>query len=290
MHDPVLHLAQAPALVVTGCDRAPTASDLQVGGRPAPWVLGLHGRQDAGQKNDGQKNHRPVTVIAEPWSQLQALHRRKRGFSALCGRLQALLEVLGGEPTLSEVTGTGQASARRVRIEIWADGDEDPDRVLLDKVARQLAQRTDAELELEEAVRFTGVVTGEPKATLFDEADVFCLPTFYPLEGLPVVILEAMAAGLPVVSTERGAIPDVVRDGESGFLIPERNPRALAEALATLAHDPALRTAMGERGRALQREHYTAARFAGRIAEVLLEPGSESASRQRFGSAEVPAR
>ncbi len=188
-----------------------------------------------------------------------------KGFRELIRALPALRRASPG----AELIIAGRWESELLRREVWREIDE---------------------LELEEAVRFTGVVTGEPKATLFDEADVFCLPTFYPLEGLPVVILEAMAAGLPVVSTERGAIPDVVRDGESGFLIPERNPRALAEALATLAHDPALRTAMGERGRALQREHYTAARFAGRIAEVLLEPGSESASRQRFGSAEVPAR
>ncbi|MAE71070.1 MAG: hypothetical protein CME06_11460 [Gemmatimonadetes bacterium] len=140
------------------------------------------------------------------------------------------------------------------------------------EILRLDVEREIRALDLEEAVRFAGVVIGPAKAALFEEADLLCLPTYYPLEGLPVVVLEAMAAGRPVVATPRGAIAEVVRDGESGFLVPERNGPALVTALATLARDPGLRRAMGERARELHRRHYTAARFAELLAEVLLEP------------------
>lgn len=108
MADPVLHLAQAHTRFVLGCDRAPTCPKLEIGGRPAPWVLGL-----------GE-----VTVICEPWSAVRRLHRRKRGFSAAVSRFRDLLAL----PTNTE----------RVRVEVWADGEEDLDPVLLEKMGRQL--------------------------------------------------------------------------------------------------------------------------------------------------------
>jgi glycosyltransferase involved in cell wall biosynthesis len=82
---------------------------------------------------------------------------------------------------------------------------------------------------------------------LYAEADVFVLPTLR--EGFPMVVLEAMAARLPVVATPIGAIPDVVRDGQEGIIVPPANAEALAAALGRLLDDPALRRRMGERGR-----------------------------------------
>lgn len=90
---------------------------------------------------------------------------------------------------------------------------------------------------------------------LYREADVFVLPTRR--EGFPMVILEAMAAGLPVISTPIGAIPDMVRDGEEGLIVPERDSAALTAALTQLLGDPALRTRMGERGRQRVSEVYS---------------------------------
>jgi glycosyltransferase involved in cell wall biosynthesis len=88
----------------------------------------------------------------------------------------------------------------------------------------------------------------EEVIALYREADVFVLPTWR--EGFPNVVLEAMAAGLPVVATPVGAIPDAVRDGREGLLVPVRDAKALARALATLVGDPELRLAMGARARA----------------------------------------
>jgi glycosyltransferase involved in cell wall biosynthesis len=88
----------------------------------------------------------------------------------------------------------------------------------------------------------------EEVLALYREADVFVLPTWS--EGFPNVVIEAMAAGLPVVATPVGAIPDVVRDGEEGLLVPPRDAAALVRALARLADDPSLRARLGAQARA----------------------------------------
>jgi len=82
---------------------------------------------------------------------------------------------------------------------------------------------------------------------LYRRADVFVLPTWR--EGFPNVVLEAMAAGLPVVATPVGAIPDAVREGEEGLLIPPRDVQALEAALRQLVESATLRLAMGKRAR-----------------------------------------
>ena len=62
-------------------------------------------------------------------------------------------------------------------------------------------------------------------------ADVFVLPTFYPFEGQPLVLLEALAAGVPVVSTFHAGIPETVRNEKEGLLVPANDPPALAGAI-----------------------------------------------------------
>jgi len=78
---------------------------------------------------------------------------------------------------------------------------------------------------------FLGSVTGESKAAFFSSVDLFCLPTRYRYEGQPLVILEALAAGVPVVSTEHAAIPNTIESGQTGLLVPA-NPSAEQVALA----------------------------------------------------------
>ena len=86
-------------------------------------------------------------------------------------------------------------------------------------------------------------------APLLAAAHIACLPTFY-REGLPKFLLEAMAAGLPCVTTSVVGCREAVADGESGLLVPPRDPVALADALERLVADPALRARMGAAGRA----------------------------------------
>jgi L-malate glycosyltransferase len=85
--------------------------------------------------------------------------------------------------------------------------------------------------------------------------DVFVLPSH--AEGLPMALLEAMAAGLPVVASAVGGVPEVVREGVEGLLVPPGAPAPLAAALSRLAADGPLRAAMGTRGRARVAEAFS---------------------------------
>ncbi len=79
-------------------------------------------------------------------------------------------------------------------------------------------------------------------------------------EGLPYTIIEAMMAGLPVVATKVGGVPELVEDGVTGFLVPPKDPEALAQALQKLIDGPELRKKMGRAGRekALKNSPWTA--------------------------------
>jgi glycosyltransferase involved in cell wall biosynthesis len=122
-------------------------------------------------------------------------------------------------------------------------------------------------LGLADRVRYVGAVYGAAKHALFRTHDVFVFPTL--ADAFPLVVLEAMQAGLPVVSSDEGAIPDMVLDGETGFVVPPGDVTAVADRLARLLRDGALRRRLGERGRARYREHFTEARFEQALADVL---------------------
>jgi glycosyltransferase involved in cell wall biosynthesis len=82
-------------------------------------------------------------------------------------------------------------------------------------------------------------------ARLMHALDLFVLPSW--IEGLPITILEAMAAAKPVIATPVGGVPELVVDGETGILIPPQDVRALADAIIQLLENPELRTEMGQR-------------------------------------------
>jgi glycosyltransferase involved in cell wall biosynthesis len=94
-------------------------------------------------------------------------------------------------------------------------------------------------------VRFLGVRQDVPN--LLAISDLFVLPSLW--EGLPNSVLEAMAAGLPVVATNVDGSPEVVVDGETGVLVPPADPVALADAICSLLQDEALRVSMAEAAR-----------------------------------------
>ena len=102
---------------------------------------------------------------------------------------------------------------------------------------------------------------------LYHECDIFCLPTKG--DCLPMVLSEAGAAGLPVVSTRLAAIPEIVKQGETGFLVPPGNVGELTAVLKLLVEDPALRLRQGQRAVQVVAEGYDAQRNARRLLSLL---------------------
>jgi glycosyltransferase involved in cell wall biosynthesis len=124
--------------------------------------------------------------------------------------------------------------------------------------------RTAERLGVRDRVVFAG--RRENAASLLAEFDVFALPSW--TEGLPLVVLEAMAQRRAVVATPVGGTPEVVVDGETGLLVPPRNPAALAEALRTLLADAELRRRMGDAGYERVRARFSAQAMTGRMLEI----------------------
>jgi len=110
--------------------------------------------------------------------------------------------------------------------------------------------------------------TLEELREIYRDADVFCLPTR--LEPFGVVILEAMHAGLRVIATRIGAMPDLVEEGRSVHLVPPGDPDALEQALLRLVEDAELRRRMGERGRERALTDFSWDGVADRVARLIL--------------------
>jgi glycosyltransferase involved in cell wall biosynthesis len=121
---------------------------------------------------------------------------------------------------------------------------EGPDRRRLEEEIRRLG--------LAERVRLVGERADVPE--LLAGADIFVLPSAS--EGMPVSVLEGMAAGLPVVASRVGGVPELVVDGQTGVLVGPREPDELAAALERLVGEPALRRRLGDAGRTRAREHF----------------------------------
>jgi len=125
------------------------------------------------------------------------------------------------------------------------------------------------EKQLQDFVVWKGPVVGEAKEQLFYESDIFVFPTFYPIETFGIVNLEAMQAGLPIITTGRAAIPEVVEDGVNGFLVPEQDPLAVAEKILLLAQDEHLRQRMRENNLKKFHQFYTKEKYAERLIRTI---------------------
>ncbi|MGC4034407.1 MAG: glycosyltransferase family 4 protein [Chitinophagaceae bacterium] len=98
---------------------------------------------------------------------------------------------------------------------------------------------------LEKNVEYLGKKYGAEKYSYFEKADMFIFPTFYHNEAFPLVLLEAMQFGLPVISTNEGGIPDIVTENETGYIIERENPQALAMKIQYLIENGEKRINMG---------------------------------------------
>lgn len=129
----------------------------------------------------------------------------------------------------------------------------------------QTIRRLIEERQLTSRIRMLGF--RDDLLNVFRSLDVFAIPS---VEGdtIPQVLMQALAMGIPVVSTTVGSIPDVVIDGETGFVVPPRDSSALAEKILALLDNPELRHRMGAKGRALVEASYSIEKMLDRMEGV----------------------
>jgi glycosyltransferase involved in cell wall biosynthesis len=130
-------------------------------------------------------------------------------------------------------------------------------------------RRRAAELGIAERIDVLGWVGPEARDAQLAQASVFCLPSH--AEGLPMSMLEAMAARKAVVATRVGGIPETLRDGDNGLLVPPCDEQALARALARLLGDDALRDRLAGRARATIEQHYSTEVVCGQLSAIYRE-------------------
>jgi glycosyltransferase involved in cell wall biosynthesis len=107
------------------------------------------------------------------------------------------------------------------------------------------------DLGIETKVKFLGIINPDDLPPYYHSADVFVLPSINKAgstEALGVVLLEAMASGCPVIGSNVGGIPDIITDGENGFLVPEKNPELIADRIIQILSDPELQEKFRKNG------------------------------------------
>jgi glycosyltransferase involved in cell wall biosynthesis len=143
------------------------------------------------------------------------------------------------------------------RVKFLLVGPEDP---------RSLERLSSSELqEVRMAVRWIGPRTDIP--AILAASDIFALPSFY-REGVPRVLLEAAAIGVPLISSLNPGSEEVVSDGVNGILVPPQDAEALSMAILRLASDPGLRAMMGENARRLAVEEFDVERVARKTGDL----------------------
>lgn len=141
-----------------------------------------------------------------------------------------------------------------------------------DEARAEVERWVGARIDPRVRVDLVGPVVEAAKSRELAWADVFTLPSRYRNEGQPLVVLEALAAGLAIVSTRHRGIPDTVREGREALLIEPGDVEALAAALVRLAADPDLRARLGAAARARYEDRYASRRLDERLADLLTEP------------------
>ncbi len=178
-----------------------------------------------------------------------------------------------GHDTLIDALPLLLARFPDVRVDLIGNGTE----------RAALEQRVGAR-GLASVIRFVG--HAEDVGAHLSESHLFTLPS--ESEAFPNAVLEAMAAGLPVVSTAVGGIREVVEHGRTGLLVPPRDPRALADALASLIADPTRAQALASQGRALVERRYSFDRMVRSMEDLydqqLTRRMPERAAQSQFAS------
>jgi glycosyltransferase involved in cell wall biosynthesis len=201
-----------------------------------------------------------VTVVPNPAPATPVHPTRAEARAALSLSAPAL--GVAGRLTAQKALGDAlDALARVPGVELLVRGDG-PER-------RALEERA-ASLGVADRVRFLGAGTREDVLTLFRAVDVALLTSAW--ENLPHTLLEALAAGTPVIATAVGGIPEVVRDGENGLLVPPGDVGALAAAIDRVVRDDALRASLAAAA-GPSVEELAEPRILGRVVQAIVADG-----------------
>jgi glycosyltransferase involved in cell wall biosynthesis len=176
-------------------------------------------------------------------------------------REKGIFELLDCARRLSDET-----EIPRFRIVIAGDGS------VMAEARRQLGEQ-----RLTSVVQLVGWIDSDAAADHLRRAHLLVLPSY--MEGMPNALIEAMAAGLPVVATDVGAVVDVVSDGVNGFVIPPRDADRLFSALRELLADAALRARMGHAGWEIAKDKFSVERAVDQIVELTYRVCVMDASR-----------
>ncbi len=186
--------------------------------------------------------------------------RRRATPEIILGTAGRLVELKGIEYLLGAAAAL-QHEFPALRVEIAGSG---PQRERLEKAVTRSG--------LGEHVKFLGWI--DDLTPVLPRWDVFVMPSLE--EGFPIAALDAMAAGLPVIATSVGGVPELIEDGKTGWLVPPRDAKALVSRLRPLLSNAELRLSMGAAGYSRVRDHFSAAQmtesFARLYDELLGEP------------------
>ncbi|NJN86814.1 MAG: glycosyltransferase family 4 protein, partial [Leptolyngbyaceae cyanobacterium SL_7_1] len=179
-----------------------------------------------------------------------------------------------GLPILFDSLVQIKRSLPDVVLTVVGDGS---DRALLEARVQQLG--------LEETVQFVGYRSQAEVRACLQETDVFVLPSF--AEGVPVVLMEAMAAAVPVVATRIAGIAELVEDGESGYLVPPGDAMALAAAIEALLLDGERRSQFGRAGRATVEQAFNIHHEVAQLSRLFTSSSPTPMAFDSFTSGEI---
>jgi len=195
------------------------------------------------------------------------------------GRIRAALRIAPDRPVVVCVSRMVPRKGQDTLIRAWpmvrARAPGDPLLVLVgDGPYRPQLEALSQQLGVAGSVLFTGPVSWDDLPSYYDAGTIFAMPCRtrrrgLDVEGLGIVYLEAAATGLPVIGGDSGGAPDAILDGETGYVVPGNDIRALSDRLTELLSDPAGAAAMGEKGRAWIDREWTWDLVADRLQSIL---------------------
>jgi glycosyltransferase involved in cell wall biosynthesis len=177
------------------------------------------------------------------------------------GRLAAMK----GLPVLFESLSKLRQKYSNVHLTVVGDGGERRD---IEAIAQQLG--------VADLIDFVGYKSQTEVREYLQQTDIFVLPSF--AEGVPVVLMEAMAAGVPVVTTRIAGVPELVEQGESGWLVPPGDVEALVDGLSQLIESPALRNQYGKAGHAKVAAEFNIITEARKLGDIFRQEVSSAVS------------